>query len=289
MNRLIGCVLALFILLTSAHADNFTNAENATTTITGKLRTSSTSLPDGINILAYRIDGNMTNGFSGEVSGEVHGDSFQITLSPGKYLVCAKAPEWKTIGHLVVVPTSVTSIELVLFPEHGSNKALSEELEKMQAADQDARMRWIQSNAQAHGQEVSEVDAKNRTRLREIIKENGWPSAGQVGLNGVNAVWLMIQHAPEFIKEYLPYMKASAENNEIPWSTVALSIDRDLIHDEKKQLYGSQAKLVDGKVELLPVEDESHLDERRAKLGMDSIEEYKKGLLKMYTPKPVTN
>ncbi len=201
MIRLISYFLALFILVASAYADESPNTDDATTTITGNLRTRSTSLPDGIKILAYEINGNMTNGFSGEVSGDVHGDSFQIKLSPGKYLIGAKAPNWKSIGHLVVAPTAVTSIDLVLFPEIGSNKQLSEALEKMEAADRDVRMRQIQSPDPAHAQEMIDVDAKNRLRLREIIRDNGWPTSEQVGLNGVNAVWLMVQHAPELIKE----------------------------------------------------------------------------------------
>jgi hypothetical protein len=79
-------------------------------------------------------------------------------------------------------------------------------------------------------------------------------------------------------------MKAAADKGELAWSTVALSVDRDLLNDKKKQLYGSQVNIENGKVDLLPVEDEAHLDERRAKVGLEPIAEYKANILKLYEP-----
>nr|WP_308627490.1 DUF6624 domain-containing protein [Massilia genomosp. 1] len=86
----------------------------------------------------------------------------------------------------------------------------------------------------------------------------------------------MVQHAsPALLKQTLPAMKKAARDGELPWSTVALSIDRDLLNDYKKQLYGSQLFMNEaGKPELSPVEDESRLDERRASIGLEPIAAY---------------
>nr|WP_307729854.1 DUF6624 domain-containing protein [Duganella sp. sic0402] len=98
-----------------------------------------------------------------------------------------------------------------------------------------------------------------------------------VGKRGVFSAWLLIQHAsPDLLKQCLPGMAAAADRGELPWSEVALSIDRDLMYDGKPQRYVSQFVTgADGKSAMYQVEDEAHLDERRAQAGLGTIAEYK--------------
>jgi hypothetical protein len=50
----------------------------------------------------------------------------------------------------------------------------------------------------------------------------------------------------------------------------------------RPQLYGTQFNNVDGKLELHPIEDAEHVDERRAMLGLEPLAEYKAQLLRFY-------
>jgi hypothetical protein len=255
-------------------------------TIEGTLRAASGTLPDGLVVAAERISTDQGDVFFGEI---LRG-RFQLSLLPGQYVVAAKARGWSSIGlQKNIAATSGTMVlDLSLHREQGSAPLLAAEIEAMETADQEVRNRWIQSQDAAHQQEMAEVDAKNEARIKEIIREHGWPSADLVGQRAVHAAWVLVQHAsPALLKACLPGMKAAADRGELPWSTVALSIDRDLMHDGKKQLYGSQVYSGTAReVVLYPVEDEAHLDERRANVGLGPIAEYKAELLKFYQPAP---
>lgn len=50
--------------------------------------------------------------------------------------------------------------------------------------------------------------------------------------------------------------------------------DRDLVHQGKPQLYGTQLTTIDGITAFDPIEDIEHLDERRASMGLGSIASY---------------
>lgn len=76
-------------------------------------------------------------------------------------------------------------------------------------------------------------------------------------------------------------MKLAAKRGELTLSQVALSVDRDLVADNKKQLYGSQFHFdSSGKLVPQPIEDEENVDHRRAAMGMISFTAYKSLLQK---------
>jgi hypothetical protein len=52
--------------------------------------------------------------------------------------------------------------------------------------------------------------------------------------------------------------------------------DRVAIRKQGFQIYGTQVEMVDGITQVLPVKDPDQLDERRATVGFESIEEYLK-------------
>ena len=66
----------------------------------------------------------------------------------------------------------------------------------------------------------------------------------------------------------LPLVRASFELGEIRGEALALLTDRVLVEDGELQRYGTQAEIVDGAVRFSPIEDEAHVDERRAGLGL---------------------
>jgi hypothetical protein len=146
----------------------------------------------------------------------------------------------------------------------------------MRVADQEVRKRWIADRQNAAIiEEMKAIDAKNVARLREIVRTYGWPVQSRVGREAAGAAWMIAQHSgAEVLHEMLPKMKIAADNGELDKSLYATSVDRVLIQDGKKQLYGTQFDTNDGKCEPLPIEDPQHVEERRLKMGMPMLREY---------------
>jgi hypothetical protein len=255
------------------------------TTVSGSIDISSGTLPEQLYVIADKISDEV-----GNVSyGRFYGKEYQISLAAGEYMLILKGSGWTSIPKRVVVPGKVTQLNFVLHPASGSEPSIAAELEAMKEADQDVRNRLMHSQMNPTiAREMDEIDAKNEVSIRRIIQSKGWPNAKMVGLRATNAAWLLVQHAsPALLKECIPYMHAAAERAELPWPDVALSVDRDLIYSGKKQIYGTQFHAGDnGKMVMDPVEDEARLDDRREKIGLAPIAEYKAQLLQMYEAAP---
>ena len=158
----------------------------------------------------------------------------------------------------------------------------------MVKADQEVRKRWLkdQSNA-AIMEEMKQLSTEHVARLREIIREHGWPTKTMVGGNGATGAWMIAQHGgPEMIAETLPLMEAAVKQGELDESLYGTTLDRSLIQQGKKQVYGTQFNTRDGKCEPLPIEDPEHVDERRARAGMTPLDQYTKQLCELYKQKP---
>jgi hypothetical protein len=168
-----------------------------------------------------------------------------------------------------------------------ANKPLADELNAMGTMDQEVRTRWIKDQTnQTLRDEVAAIDAKNVARMREIIKEYGWPTFSLVGVKAANNAWLIAQHGgKEFLHETLPLMKAALDKKEMLGQNYALSVDRTRIQDGLKQLYGSQFNTKEGKCEPQPIEDPDHVDERRKAVGLEPLAEYTTVLCEMYAKK----
>ncbi|NHZ95398.1 DUF6624 domain-containing protein [Massilia sp. CCM 8734] len=161
--------------------------------------------------------------------------------------------------------------------QQGTHPHIAAELLAMVERDQEVRRRQDAArDSESIRAEMIALDAQHEPKIKAILADIGWPGVKAVGAQGNQAMWLLVQHAsPALLKQTLPAMKKAAQDDELPWSTVALSIDRDLLNDYKKQLYGSQLFINKaGKPELSPVEDESRLDERRASIGLEPIAAY---------------
>lgn len=151
------------------------------------------------------------------------------------------------------------------------NTELANELLEMARVDQEMRFKAIKDKKAWD----DTIDHRNTARLKEIIKEIGWPTITRVGAEASHAAWLLLQHAyaePDFMKECLGLMKISAEGDVAP-ANLAFLEDRLLTMDEKPQIYGTQFRRVDDKFEPFPIADPEHVDERRASMGMSTLAE----------------
>jgi hypothetical protein len=125
--------------------------------------------------------------------------------------------------------------------------------------------------------EQESVDRANTTRLKEIIREHGWPSKADVGSPAATAAFLIVQHANHdlpFQKDYLAFVGQEFEKGQAPGEAVALLTDVIRVAEGQRQLYGTQINIMDGRLVVQPIEDEAEVDQRRAALGLEPLAEY---------------
>ena len=123
------------------------------------------------------------------------------------------------------------------------------------------------------------LDIRNRQRLDEIVKENGWPKISSFGEDASGVAFLIVQNAElDYQKKYLPLIKEAVTRNEARASDLAMLEDRILTREGKKQLYGTQIRLNQKTqvMELYPIEDEERVDTRRASVGLAPLAQYMK-------------
>jgi hypothetical protein len=168
-----------------------------------------------------------------------------------------------------------------------ANDALRDELLAMLNEDQDLLKRQINDHQNAAlNEEVTAMEAKHVARLREIVKQSGWPTKSAVGTKAAGAAWTIAQHGgTEFLHEMLPLMKEAVDKGELEGGLYATSVDRTLIQDGKKQIYGSQFDTHGDKCEPLPIEDPEHVEERRKAIGLGPLDEYAKQLCAIFKKK----
>lgn len=168
--------------------------------------------------------------------------------------------------------------------------ALRAELLERLAAEQDVRMRLIADGIaepdSALLAEMMAVDAENQARVVEIVGAHGWPTPALVGDDGVNAAFLIVQHADLEVQErMLPLVEAAYHAGEIPGQSYALLLDRVLVRRGELQVYGTQPDVgPDGEMTVPRTVDDATLDARRAEMGLPPMAEYMAMLKNLYTP-----
>jgi len=179
------------------------------------------------------------------------------------------------------------------------NPALRDELLQRMQADQDIRNELIAQGVEKANEDVrarmKQIDADNQARLKAIVADHGWPTVKQIGREAVHAAFLLLQHASDtgFQKEMLPLVEKSYENGEFEGQSYALLFDRTRVREGKPQRYGTQARAVsewkDQQPALMPIEDEEHVEERRAEAGLPPLALYLKLLKQTYFPESATS
>lgn len=161
---------------------------------------------------------------------------------------------------------------------------LRNEILEMTQKDQEVQM-VIMRKSQA-GETVDAADWARKDsvflshigRAKEILGEKGWPGFDLVGEDGSQGMFLIVQHAdadPAFQKKALGLLKASYEKGQASGEHVAYLVDRVRVAEGRPQVYGTQLEYDDracpypGKIE-----NEAQVDSRRAKVGLDPLDEY---------------
>jgi hypothetical protein len=172
-------------------------------------------------------------------------------------------------------------------PSAPSHPALRDELLKMSDADQKARNAAIADNGKhpAISAEVHAVDGRNLPRIKQVDAAQGFPTAAQVGKDGVSAAWLLVQHAdrdPTFQAHVLDELRPRFGTGDISAQDFSLLTDRVFTAQGKPQRYGSQFTTVDGRMQPKPMEMPAKVDQRRAAIGLPPMADYACMLGMMY-------
>ncbi|UQN06466.1 DUF6624 domain-containing protein [Deinococcus sp. QL22] len=129
---------------------------------------------------------------------------------------------------------------------------------------------------------MGEADAESIAWLQRVLNESGWPSTNRTGSPELaNNVWLLTQHA-----DRKPSLQACVldllgqQRSTLPEARhFAYLTDRVLTGAGQLQVYGTQANYdeVNKRLEPKPLVDPARVNERRARMGLESLEAYLEG------------
>lgn len=123
------------------------------------------------------------------------------------------------------------------------------------------------------------TDSLNYPVLKEIFAEYGYPGFNIVGQQGAENFWFLMQHQdshPKFQEQVLVQMKIQVDNKNASARLFAYLTDRVKVNTHQLQVYGTQMKLNPSgtSFEPEPVVQPEKLNERRASVGLETIEKY---------------
>ena len=216
-------------------------------------------------------------------------NEYEFLVSDSDLLSLHDDPRWNKLVNTVRKNKAAAEAHL--------NQPLSQELEKIFDDDQKYRL-LVDSAEKISGKDSPQLDslrkiirlqdAKNLTRVSELIDKYGWLGVDDVGRKGHQAQFLVIQHSDiDTRKKYLPVMREAMERGKAAPSEVALLEDKIMLDQSGKQKYGSQVKYnsADNTYELYPIEDEATVNDRREEMGLSPLEDYLRQWGIQYNPK----
>ncbi|MGE0078115.1 MAG: DUF6624 domain-containing protein [Bacteroidales bacterium] len=173
---------------------------------------------------------------------------------------------------------------------------------------EDQRMRtlkqnWKKPTPQSGSKEWEAMNKAFRKKTQEranfvmeYVNRGIWPTYSMVGEDAGNAAMLIIQHCERnsYLKKTLPLLKVAAEQGEASKIMYVNMLDRYLLHKNKRQIYGTQiigernSKTGSLVMFFSPIEDESNVNERRAAMNMEPIEEWAKAMGFTYLYRPTS-
>jgi hypothetical protein len=160
----------------------------------------------------------------------------------------------------------------------GIDADLRARLLRMVAEDQTARKAAFRTRGSAADpiavNHMMVVDRRNLAALDGIVAA-GIPTPQRVGREGMDAFWLLVQHAVNDVALQERVLRAfEAADSGIASDEIAMLTDRVRVARGRPQLYGSQFKTSGGALEPYPIEDEAHVEDRRKAVGLPPLADY---------------
>jgi hypothetical protein len=158
------------------------------------------------------------------------------------------------------------------------DEELRAELVRMDDYDQAVRAELAADGSLFEGYHprMAAVHDENAARLEAIIDERGWPTERLVGVDGAKAAHRIAQHSinhPTFMRRCRILLDEASARGDVPRAHFAYIDDRIRVYEGLPQLYGTQWRGSPDGLEPYPLEDASHVDERRTLLGLPSLAE----------------
>ena len=173
-------------------------------------------------------------------------------------------PEW--LGYLIERDRLESIYDTVFYSR----------IEALFQADQEARHLLKSDMDQASAWRIiHEVDSANLIALEQLIVERGFPTLSKLGYKCCDHAALIAQHSPpDYLHWFLEQAQVAADSGDFIRSWIAYMTDRDLDHQNKPQLYGTQGLTRDGLTGMYLIKDIEHLNERRRNMDLEPIEDY---------------
>jgi hypothetical protein len=121
----------------------------------------------------------------------------------------------------------------------------------------------------------------NQIIVKKILDESGWLGEEIIGHYGNMALFLVIQHSNlETQEKYLSMIREAAKKGNVDPANLALLEDRVALRQGKKQIYGTQLAYDEttGESYVQPLENPDNVDNRRAAIGLEKLQDYLSGV-----------
>lgn len=120
-------------------------------------------------------------------------------------------------------------------------------------------------------------DTANMCVIKGIIQKIGFPNLESVGMDGVNAIFILLLHAhgiddTKNIETMTPLMKKAVTDLKYPPFNMAIVIDRQRVTSRQKQIYGSYWEMgKQNKRIVTPIENINEVELRRKEIGLPPL------------------
>src|SRR2546427_900341 len=214
-------------------------------------------------------------------------------LSPPSYAVLLALVVFTAAAHALAQTKCLTTDEVKRFTDQINlnaprplNKKLSDQLKKL-ASKQKQR---VEDNVEDNKSDETILKtlrtsrAQNTNELCSIVKEYGWPTRDLVGEDGARSAFFLVRNSAshDLQRDLLPVIIAAVKKGEVTKAAFATYIDRLRVNAGLKQIFGTQATIMNGFLVLFPVTDEMHVDDRRKQYDLPPLKEYLRGLERLY-------
>jgi hypothetical protein len=165
-----------------------------------------------------------------------------------------------------------------------ANAALRDDITHLYSRDQSVRL-----GTRADARAWAKTDRELHAPLERIFAQHGVPTYDLVGPEAASQFALMIQHQPpEFRRKVLPKLKANVDVGQGDATVYAMMYDRAATDEGRPQRYGENFVCDDRHPDMhpAPIEDEAHVNERRAAVGKIRLELQTRLIAAMYRSSP---
>lgn len=129
----------------------------------------------------------------------------------------------------------------------------------------------------AQTKRVSFLDSLHSMVITDLLDDKGWLGPDVIGEEGNTTLFLVLQHTDlKTQKKYLPMLEEAVLGGNAEPSFAAMLTDRIAVLEGKKQWYGSQLNTNEatGDFFVYPIKDPETVDQRRAAVGLGTLEKY---------------